>query len=292
MTQFRVVASDLDGTLLGRNERVSLRTEATLRKVREQGVFVIAATGRTLMSARRLLAEGTIDLLVADNGALVFDPFAELVTMSRTIATQVIVDVFAKVRAEYPGAGFGWSTATGMFLDQSFVDSGYQLSERPYAHLVGDFDGTANVTKLLIAVPNLVQVALQRALEVLELGDVVIATSGAPFVEVSVAGCDKATTLAIICAERGVQPEQVIAFGDQMNDIAMLTWAGCGVAMGNAHAEAAAAANEQGLANTEDGVAAKLEQVLRSGLPVGKAPAVGLEAKRSWGPSPMLQLFL
>ena len=79
-------------------------------------------------------------------------------------------------------------------------------------------------------------------------------------VEISARGVSKASTLAQLCADLDVPSESVVAFGDMPNDVPMLAWAGLGVAMGNAHPDAVAAANEVTAPNTEDGVARVLER--------------------------------
>jgi hydroxymethylpyrimidine pyrophosphatase-like HAD family hydrolase len=85
-------------------------------------------------------------------------------------------------------------------------------------------------------------------------------SSSSGLVEMSAAGITKATGLALLAAEYGVQPADVVAFGDMPNDVPMLTWAGRGVAVANAHAEARDAADELTLSNVDDGVAVYLER--------------------------------
>ena len=80
-------------------------------------------------------------------------------------------------------------------------------------------------------------------------------------VEMSGPGVTKASTLELLCAERGIAPEDVVAFGDMPNDVAMLEWAGTSYAMGNAHPLARAAADHVAPRNDEDGVAAVLERL-------------------------------
>ena len=85
--------------------------------------------------------------------------------------------------------------------------------------------------------------------------------SGALLVEISAAGVTKAFALAAHCAELGIRPEQVIAFGDMPNDVPMLRFAGLGIAVANAHPDALAAADEITASNDEDGVALALERL-------------------------------
>lgn len=85
--------------------------------------------------------------------------------------------------------------------------------------------------------------------------------SGAEF-EVARAGVTKATGLARVCAHLGIDASEVVAFGDNVNDVEMLTWAGHGVAMGNGRPEAMAAAAEVTASNDDDGVAVIVERLL------------------------------
>jgi hypothetical protein len=79
--------------------------------------------------------------------------------------------------------------------------------------------------------------------------------------EVMAYGVNKATTLEQLVAERGFGAGDVVAFGDMPNDLEMLTWAGHGVAVANAHPDVLAVADEVTLSNDEDGVAAVLERL-------------------------------
>ena len=88
--------------------------------------------------------------------------------------------------------------------------------------------------------------------------------AGLPFVELMPPGVDKAFGLRRLCEERGIGADHVMAFGDMPNDVAMLEWARWGVAVGNAHDHAKAAADEITETNVDDGVSHVLEQLLRN----------------------------
>ena len=87
-------------------------------------------------------------------------------------------------------------------------------------------------------------------------------SSPTALLEISGLGVSKAATLAACCAERGIAPAEVVAFGDMPNDVEMLSWAGASFAMGNAHPAAVAAASGVTLTNDEDGVAVVIERIL------------------------------
>lgn len=86
--------------------------------------------------------------------------------------------------------------------------------------------------------------------------------SGAPLVEVAAPGVTKAAALAILCAQRGIAQAEVLAFGDGLNDLPLLIWAGQGIAVANAHHAVLAAATAITNTNDEDGVAVVLERLV------------------------------
>jgi HAD superfamily hydrolase (TIGR01484 family) len=90
-------------------------------------------------------------------------------------------------------------------------------------------------------------------------GDITYSTNNG-LIEIMPLGISKATGIAEVAQPLGITAEEVVTFGDMPNDVPMLTWAGLGVAMGNAHPEALAAADEVTTTNAEDGVARVLER--------------------------------
>jgi len=86
--------------------------------------------------------------------------------------------------------------------------------------------------------------------------------AGPAFIEASAGGVTKATALARLCESHGIGPEDVVAFGDQRNDLPMLGWAGRPYAMANAHPDVLAAVPNHAPSNEEDGVAVVLEELL------------------------------
>jgi hypothetical protein len=123
------------------------------------------------------------------------------------------------------------------------------------------------VTKLIVRHAELACDALvEHLIEI--AGDTASVThSGAPFIEIAAAGIHKAWALAALCNQRGMTPAEVIAFGDMPNDLALLSWAGHGVAVANAHPAVRQQAHEVTLSNEEDGVAVVLERLFaRSGF--------------------------
>jgi hydroxymethylpyrimidine pyrophosphatase-like HAD family hydrolase len=105
-------------------------------------------------------------------------------------------------------------------------------------------------------------VLLERARALVgDLAELSHSNSAESLIEIAAAGVSKATALELVCTERGISREHVVAFGDMPNDLAMLQWAGHAVAVANAHADVLAIADEVTAANDDAGVARVLERL-------------------------------
>src|SRR5262249_44509451 len=122
-------------------------------------------------------------------------------------------------------------------------------------------DWTLPMTKLLARLP---EADLEQVLAVaaeLAGDDASTTLAGNAFVELAAAGVGKEIALEALAADLGLGPEDVVAFGDHLTDVAMVAWAGHGVAVANAHPSVLAVADEVCASNDEDGVATVLERI-------------------------------
>jgi Cof subfamily protein (haloacid dehalogenase superfamily) len=279
--RFRLVATDLDGTLLRADSTVSERTRAALRAIEEAGCRVVLVTGRPPRIAR-LFAEaaGVSGPLVCCNGALVCDASGREVIRHSPIDGAAAAQLVASIREAVPGVCFAAEIATEYAREHAYAAlAGAAAAAEPidsgapslYEDAVG-FCGSP-ITKLLA---RHAEVSPEHLLEVVEavLGDSAVATvSGGPFVEISAAGVHKAHALEALCVDLGIDASEVIAFGDMPNDLPMLRWAGRAVAVANAHPAVLAEVDEVTGSNEDDGVAQYLE-----GRRWGSDPLAGGEA--------------
>jgi Cof subfamily protein (haloacid dehalogenase superfamily) len=256
----RLVATDLDGTLLHTDGTVTDRTRAALRAVEALGVTVVFVTGRPIRWMLELWDDvGEHGLAICSNGGIVYDVPARRVRTARPIPAEVGLEVAELVRAAVPGTTFAVETLRGFGREPEFVERNAvgDVAVGPLAQLIGD-----DTVKMLVRHAEMEPEAFWAETERV-VGHLVTTTwaSIGALVEISAAGVTKASTLALLCEELGVQPHEVVAFGDMPNDLAMLEWAGSSYAMANAHPSVRELAGETAPANQDDGVAAVLEEL-------------------------------
>lgn len=257
-----LVASDIDGTLLLNWKPISTATIDAIHRCQDAGIPFVLVTGRP-MRWLAPIAEQIPDLgrVVCVNGAVVYDIASQSVVDAHTIDSQSLAEITAAVRVDHPEARFAYETLNGGFIDREFV-----TGRTREARIIDDVSELAgeDVVKVLVRLETSDSQAMHDLIDPLVDG-----TCHASFsepdnglVELAPFGITKAKTLSDLCDHLGVAQSQVMAFGDMPNDIEMLSWAGHGVAMGNAlgsvKAIAAAVTDEV----DDDGVARYLDAVL------------------------------
>jgi Cof subfamily protein (haloacid dehalogenase superfamily) len=257
----RVIASDLDGTLVDSEGRVSQRTRDALDRVREGGSLLIFVTGRPPRWMAQVVAEtGASGLAVCANGAMVYDLGSGEVIRQHALDRVSAERLIEEIRAELPGVKFAIESGLSFGHEPGYVPSW------PAPHTaVADLDVLLQdpVAKLLVKHPERGPDEIHEIVAGIAGEDANVTYSGNVLLEVSGAGISKASTLEALCIEYGVEPHDVIAFGDMPNDIPMLVWAGYGVAVANAHPTVKDVADEVTGSNDDDGVAQVLEQLYR-----------------------------
>jgi Cof subfamily protein (haloacid dehalogenase superfamily) len=265
----RLIATDLDGTLLRRDETISARTGAVLKRITAEGGHVALVTGRPLRWLAGVYAQLPVAIpAVCANGAVVYDPDSDTAVHTAPLLPRTLAEVCRRLRAEVPDVAFAvevedgrsmrhehayplrWDNADPAVRALATTD---ELFARPAVKLLAragdrDPDAFAEVVSGCIA-------GLAEATH----------SSYSGLVEISAVGVTKAAGLAWLCERIGVDRAEVLAFGDMPNDLPMLTWAGRSVAVANAHAAVLAVADDVAPSNDEDGVAAYLELLLDQG---------------------------
>ncbi|MDP9393062.1 MAG: Cof-type HAD-IIB family hydrolase [Actinomycetota bacterium] len=257
----RLVATDLDGTVVRSDRTISDRTVAALRRAEATGATVVFVTGRPPRWMRPVAeATGHTGLAICANGALVYDLHSEQIVERFELSVDVARKVLARLREAVPGAAFAAESVNRFSHDPTYVVR-YELADPRVAELDALIDEP--VFKVLMRHDD--RDADELLAEVRQVLDgVVEATHSSPndcLIEISASGVSKATTLARFCEERGIGAEEVVAFGDMPNDLPLLAWAGTSYAVANAHPDVLAAVERRTASNDDDGVARVLERL-------------------------------
>lgn len=257
----RLVASDLDGTLLRSDGSVSERTLAALARTVETGIRFVLVSARSpgwlAPEAARLGLDG---IGICANGALVYDYEAERVLIHRSLEPETARELVHGLRREAPGVVFGCKRPSGFIAEPSYRSLDESPDSIPRADALAFL--AEPVTKLIVQHPELSQPDLHALAGSFGGEKIEACYSGAGLVEIAAAGVNKGSALAELCDELEIDRSEVITFGDMPNDVSMLAWAGRGIAVANAHPEVLAVADEVTASNDEDGVALVLEQLL------------------------------
>jgi Cof subfamily protein (haloacid dehalogenase superfamily) len=261
---YRLVATDLDGTLLRSDESVSARTRAALAAAARQGAAHIVVTGRSVPWTKHILDDlGYDGLAVCCQGAQVYHAgehrLLTSVTLDRTLAGLAVARIEAECGPLAMAAALDGIDGE-VLIGPGFRDRAGRLPAR-YVDDAAEL-WTAPLNKLYLQHAELSDDELAAAAKRLA-GDLVgVLLSGPGIVELVPLGLNKAKGLKTAARRLGVHASETIAFGDMPNDVPMFAWAAYGVAMADAHEELRAVADEVTSGHDEDGVAVTLEKLL------------------------------
>ncbi|MCD6304209.1 MAG: HAD family phosphatase [Planctomycetes bacterium] len=267
--KIRLVAVDLDGTLLNSEKEITGVSAAILREARRQaGVRIVLASARpprTVLPFHELLALDSP--MINYNGALVFDPPSGRVLMHRPIPAKIAMGIVRLARRMYPDV-----LVSGEVMDRWFTDrfeptytAGTDRQLGPDAVQPVEKWANQSLTKLLL----IGQADWMRRIAAAILRQfpyqVGIVQTEDYMLQVMHATVSKAQALRVVAAELGISRQQVMAIGDNANDVGMLQWAGVAVAMANAAPETRAAADYVTEDHDADGAALAIRRIILEG---------------------------
>ena len=262
----RLIASDIDGTILSHDGKISTRTVEAFAAAAEAGIDIVFVTGRPprwLDPIRdHLRHTGTV---ICSNGAVSYDLGSEKVLDAHVLSWDTVQQVRRIISELAPEPYFALESLTGFHVERGFFGA---LAPA----------GVAGVMPAVLT-PDMAEGGIVKMLAVLHSGNadefldlvtpsvssMIGVTHSAPdlaLLEMGPLNVNKAVTLAQYAAARGIDAADVVAFGDMPNDIEMLGWAGAGYAMASGHPAALAAAARQAPRFEDDGVAQIIESRL------------------------------
>lgn len=260
---YRLLAIDLDDTLLNPQQTITTHTQNVLHKAINAGVTLVIATGRVPYMLPAALEDLPITApIITGNGALIIEKDTDTILYERLFPQNLVKDALGALQA----ADMQWCfyARDRMFIDPTFsrpdTPQPTNLFIQPLANEI------ALYSRACIKISAHGNAATlqdrRRQFEEQFAGQLHITQVGPEWLEFLHPEVSKASALQVLTSQMGIKAEEVIAIGDNYNDLEMLNYAGLGIAMENAEPAIKAIAQYTTKSNAEDGVAAAIEKFL------------------------------
>ena len=234
----RLVAIDLDGTLLNSAKQISARTAGALKCLPKQNVRVVIASARPPRSVRHIYAQLGLDTLQINyNGALVWDERKRRAVFHRPIPCKVARQMIESARDLFEEVIVSCEIMDKLYTDRQDDRYATETSRLFKPDLVGPIDDfcTVDITKLLLQGDPRILARIEPMLLEQFGREVTIIHADEDLLQIMEKRVGKAVALKKVAGGYGVRPEEIMAIGDALNDVGMLQLAGVAVAMDNAH---------------------------------------------------------
>ncbi len=267
-TQPRLVASDVDGTLLDEHEKVTERTRRAVLAMVGEGTPFVLATGRPPRWISPVVEQlGYAPMCVCANGAVIYDSGTDRILDARTLSAETLHWLADLVYTALPGCGLAaervgesaHDAATPQFVSSPGYEHAWLNPDNTEVSQSEVLDIPAVKLLIRLAGASSGEMAATLAPLIGDRADLTYSTDNG-LIELSAPGVTKASGLRVVADRLNVDAADIATFGDMPNDVPMLEMAGLGVAMGNAHPAALAAADEVTTTNADAGVARVLER--------------------------------
>lgn len=278
--RIRIVALDLDGTLLDSQKRLSAANRASLEAAAGMGVQIVPTTGRFFgMMPQSIRDLPFVRYAITINGAQVYDRKTDAAIVRDEIPLEMAIDLMRlldgyDVIYDCYRSDWGWMTAALQAKAEDYATDAHYLKmvrefRKPVVDLKGHLAATAaegDVQKVMLFArnaPGCEEVTKAIAEEVAKhFPSIKVTASTRNNLEFNIASAHKGNALKRFAEHLGLTLANCMAIGDGMNDLTMIEAAGVGVAMANAHPLVRAAADKITLSNDEDGVAWAISETL------------------------------
>ncbi|MGM9923992.1 MAG: Cof-type HAD-IIB family hydrolase [Bacillus sp. (in: firmicutes)] len=265
MNEKHLIVLDLDGTLLKDNKTISHKTKETLSALMQQGHHVMIATGRPFRSSSQYYTELSLQTPIVNfNGAFVHHPLYPSWGMYHNPLDIKVAQDIVEACHDFSFHNIIAEVKDDLYFHQHDAKLINAFSLGNPKVTVGDlrnFLGDSPTSMLIHTEEEHVAMIRKHLSDV--HAEVINHRSWAHpvhIIEIIKSGLHKAVGIQQVAKELGISKERIIAFGDEDNDLEMLEYAGCGVAMGNGLQQVKSVANFTTLTNEQDGIAVFLEE--------------------------------
>ncbi|WP_299168438.1 HAD family hydrolase [uncultured Arthrobacter sp.] len=267
-TTRKLIALDVDGTLVDHEGQMSDEVRAAATAVVDSGHEVVIATGRSLGATLPIIEKIglTRGHAVCSNGGVTLRIDVDEFEDGYEVINRVVFDpqpALVALRKSLPTAKFALEDDEGRFLStERFQDASFGSEAESV-----DFERMLRARAVRVVVFSTDSTAEEfgDAVESIGLHGVTYSVGWTAWLDIAAAGVTKASALELVRRRVDVDPSETVAIGDGRNDIEMLSWAARGVAMGQAPDEVLAAASEVTASVYDDGAAKILRSLTRAG---------------------------
>lgn len=262
--KYKMIVSDMDGTLLRSDCTLSEKNKVSIRRAVENGVKFVLATGRPIQGVRSYAEElGLSGVVITYNGAVVVDLPSEEILYEETMDKHD-AELSLRLGDEYDTTMCIWSRGRLFVNKMNERAEDYMKISGVEPILATDYSAILKdgITKILwYDHPEMIG-KMPFIMEEKGFLSTTFCLSRPYFLEFFSSRASKAAALSRVCEICGITPSDVIAIGDAPNDLSMLEFAGLGIAMENALEEVRSVVCEVTRSNDNDGVAAVIEKYI------------------------------
>lgn len=270
---YKLVAIDLDGTLLNMNKEISERNKRAISKAMERGVKIVICSGRVFTGARLYAKEiGSTDPIIACNGAIITNRpdgdiiYSDYMNMEVSIKINSICQKHGVYYHVYAGntmltEKLGY-TSKKYYERNRFLPAGDRVDIEVVQNMEAKLQSIPGKVLKFVIVSDDPRLLKSVRTDMEQLREIDVMSSNFDNFEVMNKGVSKGAALEKLTDIFGIPSQQMIAIGDNENDISMFQYAGLGIAMENGEAVAKAAAKYITVSNDEDGVAQAIEKFI------------------------------
>lgn len=263
-SRYRLIVMDLDGTLLNEKGQIGAKTRTALQHAHEAGIHIAIATGRSFTLTRYFCGDLPLSgPQITYNGAIIVDPVSSQPIFLQAVPEHLVHPVVKFLQDQ--GVYVCYFTEQDIYVrEQAPLAVALVPPGQPPPIIAPDLEALLHLPCLkIVAVADPSRIEALRPVAERRFGDQLYVTQTASvLLEFLHPSVSKGAALSRVMVDQGLDPSEVIAFGDSHNDLEMLQVAGTGVAMGNASEEVQAVASIVAPSNREDGIAVVLEKML------------------------------
>ena len=261
----KLIATDLDGTIVNHDGRISERTVNTFKRARDLGIEIFFVTGRPPRWMPEIREAFGFGSAICGNGAMLYDLMGDKVLEEWLIELPEQRETVRRLRLAIPEVSFAVESHSYFHREKAYIPRWDVGLDNIGVHTIEEVIKSPALKMLARCSQQNLSSDEMLAIALKELDGLVTVTHSNPhdsLLEISALGVSKGATLARMAECLGIRAEECVTFGDNPNDFSMLEWAGRSYAMSSGHPDGAKYAKSVAGACEDDGVAIAIEALL------------------------------